>query len=112
MKDKPKERPSQSHNGEWPTEAGGRQRRESSDKGGVTRNGHQGQEDSTLFALGTPGAHCTMTQRSPWQKGGCSLGISFSGADLGSCCGAGEIQGRDLHHFREKCGNRLNPDEA
>ena len=78
----------------------------------MTRNEHQGQEDSTLFALGTPGAHCKIAQWSPWQKGDCSLGILFSGADLGSCCGAGEIQGRILHHFREKCGKGLNPDEA
>ena len=111
MKDKPKERASQSQWG-MAHRGTGRQRRESSDKGGVTRNEHQGQEDSTVFTLGTPGAQCTMTERSLWQKGGCSLGISFSGADLGSCCGAGEIQGRDRHHFREKCGNRLNPEEA
>ena len=47
----------------------GRQRRESSDKGGVTRNEHQGQEGSTPFTLGTPGAHCTMTQRRLWAEG-------------------------------------------
>ena len=77
----------------------------------MTRNEHQGQADSTLFTLGTPGAHCTMTQWSLWQKGGCSLGILFSGADLGSCFAAGEVQGKDLHHFRAKCGKELNPDE-
>ena len=35
----------------------------------------------------------------------------FSGADLGSCFAAGEVQGKDLHHFRAKCGKELNPDE-
>lgn len=81
----------------------------------MTRNEeeHQGKEDSTPFTLGTHRrTQCTMTQWSLWQKVGCSLGISFSGADLGSCCGAGEIQGRALHHPREKCGKGLNPDKA
>ena len=62
--------------------------------------------------LGLQGTLYSDPTESFGQKCGCSLGILFSGADRGSCCGAGEIQGRDLHHFREKWGKGLNPDEA
>ena len=46
------------------------------------------------------------------QMGGCSLGISFSGADLGACFVAGEIQGSALHHVSEKWGKGPNPDKT
>ena len=81
----------------------------------MTRNEeeHQGKEGSTPFTLGTHRGHTVQRPNAGFgQKGGCSLGISFSGVDLGSCCGAGEIQGRALQHPREKCGKELNPDEA
>lgn len=81
--------------GERPTEAVAGRGETACDKGGVTRMKRNTREMRIPphSHLGVTGAHCTMTNGVFGQKGGCSLGISFSGADLGSCCGAGEIQG-------------------